>query len=145
MKRGAKIGLAVGAGLILLAVIATAGPEPQTFDPAKGINLVTVYDAPSFRPLPGIDNFVMIADPKTPGEDLEAAARRHCAGRQFCTVLAWTDAADAPVALPMTYLQVSAQVFSYSLNRTTGHERSLWNCKVYPQPSPGRCMADQVR
>ena len=32
-------------------------------------------------------------------------------------------------------------VFSYSVNRTTGYEEALWNCKVVTRPNPGQCLA----
>lgn len=99
---------------------------------------------PEFRELPGRDNYVMIVDPAVDVATYPALAKEHCGTAQQCTVLGWNDAAKAATALPMTDLEAASQVFSYSVNRISGHEQSLWNCKVYPRPAKGsECMATE--
>jgi hypothetical protein len=53
----------------------------------------------------------------------------------------WTDSTKAAASLPMSDAEAASEVFSYSLNRQSGEERSLWNCKVTPRPNRDECMA----
>lgn len=66
-------------------------------------------------------------------------ARQACGSRTFCKVGIWTDPGFLPRGFPMTDREVAAQVFQYSLNRNTGFEQTLWNCRVAPQTDQANC------
>jgi hypothetical protein len=57
---------------------------------------------------------------------LKGVADAVCKDHQsFCMVLFWDAQAKAATSVPMTDAEVDAQVASYSLNKSTGHEELL--------------------
>lgn len=97
--------------------------------------------APAFRDLPGLNNFVMIIPAGLPADRFRDAARDKCGSADMCQVWAWLDAADAARAIPMTDREVASLAFSYSVNRSTGHEQTVWDCDRFPRSSGAECMA----
>lgn len=67
-----------------------------------------------------------------------------CGDRPACRYSAWADAARTPAALPLGPEQVASMTFSYLRDRSTGLERTLWNCRQVKRPSPRECMRQQV-
>jgi hypothetical protein len=96
--------------------------------------------SPEFRQMPGQSVYAMIvpkgADPAT----LPALAKGQCGTAPQCNVYGWPEGAAA-AALPMTDQEAAALLFSYSLNRSTGYEQAVWNCRVYPRRDRAECMA----
>jgi hypothetical protein len=97
--------------------------------------------APEFRSMRGLNNYAMIVTNGTDPASLPELAKAKCGQVDQCSVYAWRDAASAATALPMTDRDVAAEVFSYSINRNSGFEQALWNCRVYPPPSKAECLS----
>lgn len=72
------------------------------------------------------DTSAMIFDPATARAEVEAAARAHCTGKQWCKVLGWSDPGAAATAMPLTDREVAAQRFGYTLNRSSGMDEFRW-------------------
>lgn len=124
------IGIGCGGALGLLLLIGLIG-SIESGDPA----------AAEFIKLPGLNNNIMIVPDDMPAEGMLAAAKDKCGREQMCQVLAWTDRNAAARALPMTDPELAALAFSYSINRSSGHEQATWDCKRYPRNNPEECMA----
>lgn len=76
------------------------------------------------------------ADPET----LPDIARQQCGSQKICKVIGWTDPNFAARAFPMTDREVEAQAFQYTLNRNTGFEQMLWDCKKYVRSDENECI-----
>lgn len=100
-------------------------------------------DKPSaeFIDLGGIGNYAMVVSKAVPADQLVDLAKDKCGREPMCSVHGWNEKAVAPRALPMTDAEVMAQVFSFTVNRNSGFERALWNCKVYARSDSDQCMA----
>lgn len=132
--------IAGGAVVAVFMIIAlSAEPPKPVAKPAMVLLLPTEFREIQKSSVSA--TYVMIADPRTPVTDFERIAKDKCAGLQFCSVHTWTDKTNAPTVFPMLDREVNASVYSYSVNRHMNHERSLWNCKVYPTVSKDRCAA----
>lgn len=124
-------------GLVLLRAI-LPDPKPTEFEKQMA--------APSFSPanpeftLIGRDTYAMVFNAKADPNVLPEIARKHCKKAQFCDVLGWTDSKMAAGAMPMTDRESEALMFQYSLNRTSGHEKALFNCHVWKR-QPVECFA----
>jgi hypothetical protein len=105
----------------------------QTSPPAKA--------APEIRKVSGEDVLVAVFPEGTLPENFPALAKEACGNREFCQLYGWTDAALAPRGFPFTDAEVQTQSFSYSVNRSTGHEQSLWNCEQSRRRGADECMA----
>jgi hypothetical protein len=89
----------------------------------------------------GLNNWAALIHQPINADAVEAAARKKCQTESHCSVYGWTDEANMASTLPMLDREASAMVFSYSVNRTTGYEKSLWNCQVVKRPNPDQCLA----
>jgi hypothetical protein len=96
---------------------------------------------PEFRALPGLNNWAMIIPADVPSDNWRSAAREKCGSAGFCAVYGWDNATDAGQSLPMTEREVSSQIFSYSVNRTTGFEQSLFDCTRVERKNREECGA----
>jgi hypothetical protein len=97
------------------------------------------------KPLAGDANsFLVTLDPVLRPGDYAAFANRLCGDRGACKLLAWTDRADTPAALPATQAQIERMAFSYLRDRARGYERALWNCDRYTRPDPAQCMKARI-
>lgn len=94
-----------------------------------------------FRRLQGLGNYAMIVSKDVDPAILPRLAKEQCGVDTHCSVFAWADSSKAATGFPLTDAEVASQVFSYTLNRASGLERSLWNCAVYPRPDAGECLA----
>lgn len=94
-----------------------------------------------FIDLGGMGNYAMVAGKSVSPDQLVGLAKDKCGREPICSVHGWNDKTAAPRSLPMTNAEVMAQVFTYTVNRHTGFERALWNCKVYPRADADQCMA----
>jgi hypothetical protein len=81
----------------------------------------------------------MVVEPGAPG--LTEKARELCGSASHCSVYAWTDAALAGRGFPFTDRERAGLVFQYDVNRSTGFERSLFDCQAFPQPDANQCLS----
>jgi hypothetical protein len=72
---------------------------------------------------------------------VEIAARKLCEGATHCSVHGFSDQSLMPTAMPMTDREVSGLVYSYSLNRMSGMDESMWDCATFVVVDPARCMS----
>jgi hypothetical protein len=96
---------------------------------------------PEFRALPGLNNWAMIIPAEIPSDEWRAAAREKCGSADFCGVYGWNNPTDAAQSLPMTDVEVASQIFSYSVNRTTGYEQALFDCTRVERKNRDECGA----
>jgi hypothetical protein len=94
-----------------------------------------------FRSLAGDGIFAMEFDQKAAPDTLPDIARDHCATRDFCNVLGWTDPKFAARGFPMTDREIAQVKFQYTVNRATGLEQALWDCRVWPQTDESMCLS----
>jgi hypothetical protein len=79
-----------------------------------------------FRPIGG-DVFAVTIGPDADVPKTEAAFRKHCEGRQVCTIYAWTDAAAAAGSEPLTDPQTAALAVRYT-HEAIGRDDMEWDC-----------------
>lgn len=120
-------------GMAALAVI-TAAPDPEAGqlpapDPAQPSAAAVDDLREAMQPIGGRGTIFAFGIPAgTRGLDVEAAAREHCAARDFCQIYGWQDASQIPGAWPMLDREVAALSFRYALNRSSGLETADWYC-----------------
>lgn len=68
-------------------------------------------------------------------------ARRMCEGATHCNVMGWTDRNLVTTTMPLTDQEAEGLSFSYSLNRSTGLDRALWDCSAFDGIAPEQCLA----
>ena len=90
-------------------------------------------------------DFIAFVVPKgtDPGQ-LLGLVLASCSVKPYCKVLGWTDNRRAPTKMPVTDDQLAAMAFSYLRNRSTGLDKVLWNCDVFPRPDPSQCMKQRL-
>lgn len=126
--------IAIGATLALVVIV--------LFESCSGEGDTDAPSAFTVEPkaIGGLGNYAgAIAEGATP-DSLEKAARAVCEGQTHCSVYGWRDASQAASAMPMLEREQAALDFSYTLNRSTGLERVLWNCGVW-QGAGDVCLA----
>lgn len=96
---------------------------------------------PEFVSMPGLANYAMIIPPDAKTDALVIAAKDKCGDQDICMVHAWQNKADMARAFPMTDKELASVAFSFSINRTTGHEKALWNCAVFKTKKGNDCLA----
>jgi hypothetical protein len=136
--RASRGGLVRGLGTAVVLVIGAAACDGAG-NQAEGDSAPAL--APSFRSLPGQGNFVMIIPAGMPADRFLDAARDKCGAADMCQVWAWSSEADAARGIPMTDREAATMAFSFSVNRSTGHEQSVWDCARFPRSSDAECMA----
>lgn len=94
-----------------------------------------------FKVLAGDSFFAMTFSAEINPETLPDLARERCGSLVQCTVIGWTDPQFAARGWPMTDREVEQQDFHYSLNRDTGHEQTLWNCRRWRRAAPDQCIS----
>ena len=75
-------------------------------------------------------------------DEIITAARALCAANANCTVMGWREPAQLPGAMPLLDREAAAMSFSYALNRTTGLEQVLWDCRQIRRTAD-ECMAQE--
>lgn len=85
------------------------------------------------------DQYAVLIDPGANPEMLELAAREFCAGRQFCQVMGWRERENMPSAMPMVARESDTIAFNYFINRSSGAEQSMWDCRIWEGP-PEVCL-----
>lgn len=69
-------------------------------------------------------------------------AKTKCGAEPFCQVYFWKSGVPLPGAMPFTEPEVAGIVYRYAINRSTGYEQSMWDCKTMPQADPVDCLTD---
>jgi hypothetical protein len=75
---------------------------------------------------------------------LPALAQKLCGARDYCKLLAWTNASTMPKGFPVTEAQQPSAAFTYLRNRVGGFEKPLWNCGTFPRVDRKQCMRQRV-
>lgn len=139
-RKWARAGCLGLAGLVgLFVIIGEFGPKPVKA-PAQQAAKDPSDPEPEFIQLKGENVYVMIIPAGVDPAKLKPWAKDRCGEVEFCKVFGWTDRASAARALPMTDAELEAQAFSYGVNRFTGYERALWDCKRFPQADKASCL-----
>jgi hypothetical protein len=126
-------------GLVALFVLAALMPREQQAGP----DAQAAYSGPSAERVKremrdvGRDLFTFTIPPGASPRVVEQAALLRCEGKTHCAAHGWFDAAQQPKAFPMLDREVEARVFSYVLNRATGHEQVIWTCEAGGDPRCG--------
>ncbi len=84
--------------------------------------------------------FAMTVNPKVDPALLPEIAREHCASRGYCNVLGWIDPKLVAKGFPMTPRETREIKFQYLINRSTGFEQSLWDCRIWKQADEALCL-----
>ncbi len=103
--------------------------------------------APGTVPLPiasDPNSFLVTLPAGFAADTLSALAAHACADRPQCKYSAWADRAKTPTTLPLEPTQIASMTFSYLRDRTTGIEKTLWNCQQVKRLDPHDCMKVQV-
>jgi spore germination cell wall hydrolase CwlJ-like protein len=96
-------------------------------------------------PLPNdAETFLVTIDPHLSSDAYPIFATKVCGERQRCKLMAWTDKARTPAAMPLDAGQIDAMAFSYMRDRTYHYDKALWNCATFKRADPGECMKTQV-
>lgn len=85
--------------------------------------------------------FSVVVPPSSPAGATENAARDICSGATHCQVFGFFDAAAKATAMPMTEREARALVFSYTLNRSSGMDESMWDCAAFADVPADRCIS----
>jgi spore germination cell wall hydrolase CwlJ-like protein len=75
---------------------------------------------------------------------LPILAERTCGNRDYCKLIAWTNAAQMPKAFPVGEAAIATSSFSFLRNRAQNFEKSLWNCAQFPRSDRKQCMRKRV-
>lgn len=89
---------------------------------------------------PGGDAFVVVLDRKVSASQFPSLALAACGQKDFCKFMGWTDPHKAPKGFPVSDEQHRALSFSYLRNRSSGFEKTLWNCREFKRPDESQCM-----
>lgn len=130
----------VGLAAVLGAILPEPPPMPEGSAPYSAVKPAAVPAIPEIRAMPGLNNFAMIIPPAADPAKLPLQAKQHCGEEAVCSVFGWASEFDAARAFPMTDREAAAMLFSYGINRKTGHERVLWNCERYPRADKAECL-----
>ncbi|MBO9711953.1 cell wall hydrolase [Sphingomonas sp.] len=89
------------------------------------------------------DSFLVTLPKGMNAESFASLAVRTCGERVRCKFMAWTESANTPNKLPLNSYQVATMSFSYLRDQNQGFAKALWNCALFPRPSPVQCMRAQ--
>lgn len=128
-------------GLVVISAIVSPPPDKKA-KPGPSASGSTIADANAkFEPISGDTIFAMTFDAGADPQSLPELARTKCGKRPFCKVMGWTDPKYAARGFPMTDREVAAQAFAYSLNRSTGFEQTMWDCRRWKRKSAEECLS----
>jgi hypothetical protein len=132
----------------------TVLPDALPLDPAAALPGSTPVDgataktavppnAYGFTPRvqsPAGDFLIFVVPKSTDSGMMLGLVLSSCSVRPYCKVLVWTDARRAPSKMPVTEEQLASLSFSYLRNRSSGLDKALWNCDLFPRPDNSQCM-----
>jgi hypothetical protein len=90
------------------------------------------------------NSFLVTLPASAIAENFPKLAEEACGDRPMCKYSAWSDRAKTPATLPLEPVQIASMTFSYLRDRTTGVQKSLWNCQQIKRRDPSQCMKVQV-
>jgi len=90
------------------------------------------------------DAFVMLLDRTADPASFDQMARQMCGGRNRCRLLGWTRSSAVPSAFPIDEETLQSMSYAYIRITDSGLERSLYNCREYPDQPRTRCMRDRT-
>jgi len=90
------------------------------------------------------DGFVMLLDRGADPATFEQLARQLCAGRTKCRILGWTKASEVPSHFPIDDDTLRSMSYSYIRATEFRFERSLYNCRQYPDQPKNHCMLERT-
>lgn len=141
--RGLKTWQKIAGGFLLLVVVSTIiGPKERSADAPVAAAPAKAGPGMAGKPedIANRTTFSVILPANADLARVEGEARAFCADKQFCQVMGWTDEANRAKSMPMLAREADAQAFNYSVNRTSGYESALWDCRRFKAPA-GQCMA----
>ncbi len=86
------------------------------------------------------NSFMTVLDSAQNPATYAAAASRICGDRPYCKLLAWTDRADLPSALPMPPAKLEKIAFSFLRDRARAFERVQWDCARFARRDAAQCL-----
>lgn len=129
--------VALGVVLITLIIVGRAAEPSRVPGPAP--EAITWRSMKSEAGADLTDVHVAIIPAKLSADEVDRQARAKCAGRQFCKVVGWVNGTKAATAFPMTEREFIAQSYAYDLNRQSGLDRGLFDCRIW-KVAAARCL-----
>ena len=120
-------------GILVTALLASCAETPPS---------ESEFFVGSARVLPGRGMFAVQLTAAAKPDEIVTAARALCAANANCTVMGWREPAQLPGTMPLLDREAAAMAFSYALNRTTGFERALWDCRQIKRAGD-ECLAQE--
>ena len=131
-------------GDILLAGQLDGMLADQSDDDAKAQQDIGLPPNPyGFKPKlqsPTADFLVFVVPRRTDPTIMLSLVLFSCSVKPYCKIMIWTDPKPAPARLPVADELLPSMAFSYLRNRSSGLDKALWNCDLYPRPDPSQCM-----
>ncbi|MFM9851282.1 MAG: cell wall hydrolase [Sphingomonadaceae bacterium] len=125
----------------------------RTGDPAidgLALTLAPTVETPSSASMSRIGvegnngEFIIEIDRGADPSSLPIIAERTCGNRDYCKLIAWTNAAQMPTSFPVGEAAIATSSFSYLRNRPQNFEKALWNCAQFPRADRKQCMRKRV-
>ncbi|MEZ0494796.1 cell wall hydrolase [Sphingomonas sp. IW22] len=116
-------------------------------DPGEQIADAAIAIAPDAVPQPSDSDpnlFLLTLDPKMAPAQHAAVAQAACGTRPYCKLMARTDQADTPAALPADPRRIERLAFSYLRDRQRGFDKALWDCTRFQRIDPSECMKPRL-
>lgn len=117
-----------GLALTLTPLVGTTAAEPMSRIGVEGNN----------------GEFIIEIDRGADASFLPSIAERICGNRDYCKLIAWTNAAQMPTSFPVGEAAIATSSFSYLRNRAQNFEKSLWNCAQFSRTDRKQCMRKRV-
>jgi hypothetical protein len=89
---------------------------------------------------PTADFLVFVVPRKTDPAIMLSLVLFSCSVKPYCKIMIWTDAKPAPTRLPVADEFLPSMAFSYLRNRSSGLDKALWNCDLFPRGDASQCM-----
>ncbi len=89
---------------------------------------------------PTADFLVFVVPRRTDPAIMLSLVLFSCSVKPYCKIMIWTDAKPAPTRLPVADEFLPSMAFSYLRNRSSGLDKALWNCDLFPRPDTSQCM-----
>lgn len=131
---GCLVLLAIAAGAAWWTGGGTQGNSTQSEAKVLDLKFATI----------GRDIFTVVIPAGALPDDIDRATRKHCARKEFCKVMGWTDADRVATAMPMSNREAAALAYDLTINRNSGMDRSLFACSSWKNLPPERCLATQT-
>ena len=121
--------------IALVGLLAACGQQPNETKTTKPALIETK------EILPG--TMFATFDPTAGYEAMQAAAKEACGTEAICKVVIFGPGTVLPTQFPMTDREVSQEIGNYTLNRNTGADELLANCKIVKGAPTIFCAASE--